>query len=192
MKLISLELKNYSRLFVSGIKHIVYTPKNSFNIILGRNGSGKSSLLKEIFANVDDLKNDYDSGGYKILKLKHNDSNYVIGYTRDTNRHSFIIDGEELNPQYIQKTQRILIEQHFKLTKSIYEMLLSSTNFTSMSTSERKRWFTNILTSVDYEYALNLYNKTKFRLKELAAFMKLIQSKLIKNSEGVARNVRPL
>ena len=183
MKLISLELKNYTRLYVSGIKHIAYTPENSFNIILGRNGSGKSSLVKEIFPNVDELKNDYDKGGYKILKLKHKDKVFTITYKRDGNSHSFLIDGEEQNPQHIQKTQRILIEQHFGLTKPIYEMMLSSLNFTSMSVSERKRWFTNILTTVDYDYALNLYNKTKVRIKELTSFMKLIQSKLMKNAD---------
>jgi len=183
MKLISLELKNYTRLYVSGIKHIIYKPENPFNIILGRNGSGKSSLVKEIFPNVEDLKNDYDKQGYKILTLKHNDNTYVISYIRDSNSHSFMIDGEELNQQHIQKTQRILIEQHFKLSKPVYELLLSSANFTSMSVSERKRWFTNILTTVDYEYALNLYNKTKVRIKELTSFMKLIQSKLMKNSD---------
>jgi energy-coupling factor transporter ATP-binding protein EcfA2 len=183
MKLISLELKNYTRLYVSGIKHIIYTPENPFNIILGRNGSGKSSLVKEIFPNVEDLKNDYDKGGYKVLTIKHNDKKYVISYKRDNNSHSFIVDGEELNQQHIQKTQRILIEQHFKLSKPVYELLLSSNNFTSMSVSERKRWFTNILTTIDYEYALNLYNKTKVRIKELTSFMKLIQSKLLKNAD---------
>jgi len=183
MKLISLELKNYTRLYVSGIKHIIYTPENSFNIILGRNGSGKSSLVKEIFPNVDELKNDYDKGGYKILTLKHKDKTFTIIYKRDGNSHSFLIDGEEQNPQHIQKTQRILIEQYFGLTKPIYEMMLSSLNFTSMSVSERKRWFTNILTTVDYDYALNLYNKTKVRIKELTSFMKLIQSKLMKNAD---------
>jgi len=183
MKLISLELKNYTRLYVSGIKHIIYTPETSFNIILGRNGSGKSSLVKEMFPNVDELKNDYGKGGYKILRLEHNSNKYVISYNRDNNKHSFIVNDEELNKQYIQKTQKILIEQHFKLNKHIYEMLLSTNNFTSMSVSERKRWFTDILTTVDYDYALNLYNKTKVRLKELTSFMKLVQAKLMKNSD---------
>ena len=183
MKLISLELKNYERLYVSGIKHVIYKPEGPFNIILGRNGCGKSSLVKEIFPNVEDLKNDYGKGGYKILTLKHNDKTYILSYKRDNNSHSFLVDGEELNQQHIQKTQRILIEQHFKLSKPVYELLLSSTNFTSMSVSERKRWFTNILTTVDYDYALNLYNKTKVRIKELTSFMKLIQSKLMKNSD---------
>jgi len=183
MKLIELELKNYTRLYVSGIKHIIYRPRKSFNIILGRNGSGKSSLIKEIFPNVEDLKNDYDKGGYKKLILDHNNNRYVITYDRDTDEHSFICNGEELNQQNIKKTQKILIEEHFKLNKIIYEMLLSSSSFCSMSVSERKKWFTNILTTIDYDYALNLYNKTKVRIKELASYMKLTQTKLIRNDE---------
>ena len=180
MELRKMILSKYKRLYVTGIKYFEYTPEKPFNIILGRNGSGKSSILKEIFPNVEDDKSEYDKGGYKILEYKHRSNIYVVSYTRDNNRYSFKINGEEFNQQGIKKTQKILIEEHFGLTKPIYELLLSISNFTTMSVNERKNWFTNILTTIDYREALELYNKTKLRIKELNSFIKLIQSKLFK------------
>jgi len=176
-------LKNYSRLYVSGIKELVYKPINGMQIVLGSNASGKSSLLKEIIPNVENLNLDYDDGGYKKATYLHNNKTYIIGYTRDGNKHSFIVDGEELNSVGLKKTQKILIESHFNITKPVHELLLSTTTLTNMSISERKNWFTKILSDIDYDYALQLYIKTKTKVRDLTSYIKLTQSKILKDEE---------
>jgi len=179
MLLKRLELKYYTRLYIPNIKYIDYIPKQNIQIILASNGSGKSSLLKEVIPNVENLNKEYDSSGFKHAIYNHKGSVYELSYDRDSNKHSFKINGEELNPAGLKKTQKILIEEHFKITKHIHEMLLSVTTFTNMSTSERKKWFTDILTSIDYKYAMDKYNKVKAHVRDLISYIKLIQSKIM-------------
>ena len=45
MKIIKLILRDYNLLFLNNIKEIIFTPTKKTNLILGTNGSGKSSLL---------------------------------------------------------------------------------------------------------------------------------------------------
>jgi len=179
MILKELELKNYTRLYIPNIRYLHYFPKQHMQTILASNGSGKSSLLKEIIPNVDDTKNEYDESGYRIAKYLHRNKTYELCYVRDTNKHSFKVNGTELNEVGLMKTQKILISEHFNITKDIHDMLLSATTFTNMSVGERKRWFTDILTSIDYDFAMSKYNKVKARIKDLTSYIKLIQSKII-------------
>ena len=183
MKILKAILKNYSRFYVSGIKYLEYTPDKKIQSIIGQNGSGKSSLLKELIPNVDNVKNDYDTNGYKHITYEHNDNIIELVYDRDTDKHSFLFNSEELNPAGIITTQKSLIEQYFNLTKDIHGMLLSTKLFTTMSINERKKWFTEILSDIDYTYVLKLYDKSKFRIKELTSFIKLTRSKLIKDND---------
>jgi len=183
MKLLELEVNNYTRLHVTGIKNIVYRPKQPMQIILASNGAGKSSLLKEVIPNVEDLNTDYGTGGYRIAKYSHNDSRFTVSFYRDTKTHSFIKDGRELNEAGIQKIQKTLIEEHFNLNKYVHEILTSTNSLTMMSVGERKRWFTEILSNTDYDYALNIYNKIKVKIRDLKSFITLTQSKMLKDEE---------
>ena len=183
MKLIHIELYKYTRLYVTGINHIDYRPNKKIQTILATNGSGKSSLLKEIIPNVEDLNTEYDVHGYRKATYEHRGDTYILSYFRDGNKHSFKYNGKELNTVGLKKTQKILIEEHFNITKPMHEMLLSTTTFTNMSVSERKHWFTKILTTIEYEYALSKYNKIKVNVKDLTSYIKLTQSKLLKDEE---------
>jgi len=180
MKLVKLHLKDYNRLSVSGIRELIYKPEKKIQVILGTNGSGKSSLLKEILPNVDGLKEDYGENGLKKVTIEHRDNIINISYNRKTNKHSFVKNGEELNPSGLMKIQKQLIDDEFGITKEIMEILLSTNSFIQMSVGERKKWFTKILSHVDYDYALSVYNRAKDRVKELQSFIKLTRSKLIK------------
>jgi len=179
MKIKKLIINDYLRFSVSKIKKITYTPKKKIQLILGTNGSGKSSMLREILPNVDDDKKHYGKNGYKELIIEHNGKEYKISYDRKTNVYSFKKDNLELNNTGQKRTQKILIEQEFKLDKNVYELLLGDKRFTDMSLGERKRWFTEILTQTDYQEALKIYDKVKDRIKELKAWVTLTQNKLI-------------
>lgn len=181
MKLINIICHNYTRLYVTGIKHLDFSPKKPMQVILASNGAGKSSLLKEIIPNADNLNIDYAKGGYRKSTYSHKDSIYVLSYTRDTNRHSFIKDGSELNRAGLKKIQIELISEHFGITKHVHELILSETEFTTMSVSERKKWFTEILSSTEYDLALKLFMKTKAKVKDLTSYIKLTQNKILQD-----------
>ena len=179
MKIIELTIKHYKRFTVSRIKELTYKPNKKIQVILGTNGSGKSSMLREILPNVEDDKKHYEANGYKSLKIEHDHSVYNVVYDRKANRYSFLKDNVELNVTGQKRTQKDLIQQEFKLNKSLYELLLGEKRFTRMSLGERKRWFTEILTQTDYKEALKIYDKTKDRIKELKAWVTLTQNKLV-------------
>jgi len=181
----SLFIKNYNRLSVSGIKSLFYKPNKKMQIILGTNGSGKSSLLKELIPNTDNLKNDYSENGYKELKLENNGHKYTIIYDAKENKHWFKKDGVDLNPNGQIKIQKELIDKEFKITKDIHDLLLDKVKFTTMSPGERKKWFLEILSTVDYSYALEVFKRAKDRYKELQSFMKLTRSKLINEENEI-------
>ena len=48
MRIIELELHKYIRLAFSAVETIVYRPELDSQIIIGSNGSGKSSLMSEL------------------------------------------------------------------------------------------------------------------------------------------------
>jgi len=177
------KLNKYTRFYVSGIQNIEYRPNKKIQSIIGQNGSGKSSLLKELIPNVNDTKNEYDNGGYKEVGYVHNNENISISYFKDDNKHSFKINGEEQNQSGLITTQKKLIEDTFGLTKDIHELLLSDVSFTTMSINERKKWFTEIISDIDYKYALTTYDNVKQRIRELTSYIKLTRSKIIKDEE---------
>ena len=181
MKIIESTIKDFKRFTVSNINEFYYKPKHKIQIILGTNGSGKSSLLRELIPIVDnDTKTNYkDKTGYKQVVYEHNDSIYTLTYSN--NKFSFIKDKEELNITGQRKLQQQLIEQHFNINKLVYELLLGITGFSNMSISERKKWFTDILTHLDYSYALETYKATKDRIKELKSYIKLTRAKISKD-----------
>lgn len=183
MKLIKLILKNYTRLSVTGITHLEYRPEQPMQIILASNGAGKSSLLKEIIPNIEDLNNDYSKDGYRETVYLHNNNMYELTYTRNTRFHSFKKNGIELNLAGISKIQKTLIEEHFNINRNIHELLTSTTSLTTMNINERKRWFTEILSNTDYKYALDTYKQIKTKVRDLKAYINLTQSKILKDEE---------
>ena len=76
MKITNLILKNYNRLFLNNIKTLELTPTRKINLIIGTNGSGKSSLIKEMSPLPFD-KNDFNSG-YKEIHIECNNKKYVL------------------------------------------------------------------------------------------------------------------
>jgi len=181
----NLTLSRYKRLFLAYINKLEYTPEKRINIIVGKNGSGKSSTLKELTPLPANLTKDYDEDGYKKITIKHKGSKYVLtSGIVGKNKHSFMVDNEELNPAGTRKVQLMLVKEHFNLTQDIHDTLIGLKNFTSMSTVERKNWFTNIST-VDYTYAIGVYNKIKQRHRDIVGALKISQTELTKGSDSI-------
>lgn len=182
MYISKLVLKGYKRLFLGHINKLEFTPTQRINLIVGANGSGKSSLVKELSPLPANIKKDYEEDGYKEIHIKHNSSNYILtsGKT-STNKHTFLKDDLELNPAGTKKIQLLLVKEHFLLTPNIHEVLLNLKSFTTMSVLDRKNWLTNIST-VDYTYALNIFNKLKQRNRDITGALKITQNEVSKNN----------
>lgn len=184
MQIVKLILKGYKRLFLSHINKIEYTPTSKINLILGTNGGGKSSLMKELSPLPADMK-EFEEDGYKEITIIHNNDNYYLtSGVVSNNKHSFKVNDIELNPAGTKKVQLSLVKEHFNLTPDIHTVMLGLKGFTSMSVMERKNWLTNIST-VDYTYAISVYNKLKQRNRDIVGAIKISQSELSKNTSSI-------
>ena len=176
MIITELELKGFTRLALNNIKRFVLRPIETVNYIIGLNGSGKSSILSELTPLPANLKN-YDDGGYKIIKLTHDNKEYILTSGVIKNKHEFIVDGQDLNISNNKKEQIDLVKEHFGITNEIVKVSTGVIALTTMSISDRRKYFSNIST-IDYTYAIKTYNSLKSRHRDLIGGLKILQNKL--------------
>ena len=191
MKMIinKLILKGYKRLFLNNIETLEYTPESNVQIIIGDNGSGKSSILKELSPLPADLKKYYREDGYKYAEIEHGNNEYIVssGFI-GKNKHSFVRNGEELNMSGIKKIQLELVKTYFNLDNNIFNIVLGLNKLTIMSYSERKKWLT-MISNIDYNYPISVYNKIKQRHRDIVGGVKLIQSNIINYEDKILDRV---
>lgn len=168
-------LNGFKRFSLSGVDNFEFEPKNGINIFTDRNGAGKSSLLSQLNPLPPERK-DFKDDGYKVIEIIHQGHNYII--TSKGLKHSILKDGEELNPGGTRKVQLELIENIFNIDPHTLNVVNGNNPFTLMSPSERKKWLTEIST-VDYSYAISIYQKLLERRRDLTAWVKLNTEKTL-------------
>lgn len=165
MRLIKLILSGYKRFGLSNIQKLTYTPESIEQVILGSNGSGKSSLLSEILNLVPDGK-DFTKGGFKEYHLEHNGNMFVLTSTYNVRAgtHHFSMNGVELNDGNTQATQKELVTKYIGLTQDIIDLMTGKIRLSKMSPNVRREWMMRI-SGTDFTYALNLHEffRTKTR-----------------------------
>ena len=172
-------LDGYNRFFLNNITRIDYTPESQIQLILGSNGSGKSSLLKELNP-LPINKHEFKEDGSKQIFWNKDNVDYVIYSNKSKN--SFIANDTELNPGGTKKVQLALIQDKFNLNVRNNNVLLNISKLTTMSTNERKDWLRQMST-VDYSYGIFLYNEIKQRLRDSIGFIKIINNELAEDTK---------
>jgi len=176
-------LHNYNRLALTNLTTITLYPNRNMTILVGTGGIGKSSIVKEMSPIPADLKQ-YGKDGYKEIVILHDSIRYTLRSDKSTNKHFFYREKENLNIGGTRKQQTILVEKHFNYTQQIHDIVTGVKQFTTMSVSERKRWFISI-SNVDFTYSLKIYNKIKERNRDLVANIKLLNSKLATEKSSI-------
>ena len=177
MRATKLILRDYNLLFLNNIREIVFTPTKKINLILGTNGCGKSSLLKEISPLVFDKKH-FGEDGYKEFHCEHNNKKYII--TQLGNKCSFKENGIELNTSGNRKVQAALVKEKLNYDSDYHKLFLGLTNFTTMSPSERKEWLIK-LSNVNYDYSLAYFKRLLSRDRDIRGTIKILNSKLMED-----------
>lgn len=177
MKILSLELKGYKRLALNNINYFKLDLVSSVQLILGTNGSGKSSILQELSPLPADKAN-FRKGGSKKIVVLHNDKTYtLLSSFENGQHHSFLVDGQELNDGRTVTIQKELVKEHFGLTQDFHELMLGMEKFSSMSPARRREWLTRFCV-VDYTYALKLYKRVQERLNIASGALKHAKKRL--------------
>lgn len=177
-------LEGFKRIGLAGISRLEWRPEAAYQIILGTNGSGKSSLMGEL-SPLPPATGDFVKGGRKYIELTHERSSYVLESTIGSAvKHSFRKDGEELNVGGTGAIQLDLVRQYFHYTKERHALLTGKpgVRFSQMNQADRRKWITE-LSSADYHYAFDLYDRLRTGLRDQEGALKHIKRRF--NDETV-------
>lgn len=184
MKILSLELSGYKRLALRKINYIKITPESKIQLILGTNGSGKSSLLKEMTP-LPAVPAEYIKGGFKIIEISHRNNHYILKslFHSTGTKYHFIKNGIDLlgdgGNGAVYKDH---VLQEFGITSDIHEVISGVSRFSDMEIGVRRKWITR-LSHEDYTYAIKYYNRIKDQLKGAVEVIKLLQQRSVQESD---------
>jgi recombinational DNA repair ATPase RecF len=186
MKILELELDLYRRLALNNIRHFKLTLKELVQLVLGTNGSGKSSILYELSPLPANHKS-FHKGGKKRILIAHQGKTYeLISDFADGQDHYFWVDGENLNPGRTVTIQKELVKEHFGITAEFHELLLGYEKFTAMTPARRRELFTTLCT-VDYTYAIHLYKKIQTALRDDVGALKNTKKRLVQETANALK-----
>lgn len=180
----SLTLCGNKRLLPAGIKYIHVDFTNIYQILLGLNGSGKSTTIQELNP-MPGVPADYLKDGYKHICIEHHKQDYeLLSLFTTSPRHSFKLNGNELNEGGTGTVQKTLVKEHFNLDQSLMEVLTDQSRFHLFSPIERRNWLTR-LSGTNMDYAIGLFKHLKSLHRDSEAIVKHIDSRLAKESSDI-------
>ncbi|QBJ02750.1 SbcCD protein, subunit C [Pseudomonas phage Psa21] len=155
------QLVKYKRLMLSNIQSLEWTPTKNLMVIIGSNGSGKSSLLDEL-SPLPSHRSQFEKNGSKTVHCMHKGSRYVLhsDYEKDsgTGHHTFIKDNVKLNDNGTYQIQLDLCKQEFGLQQDVHELMTGRIKFSQLPVNKRREWLTRA-SPVDLGYAFNLLSR---------------------------------
>lgn len=195
MKLVKVIIQGLKYFTLSEIKKIEIDLKAPVNIILGSNGSGKSSLLRAI-GFLPANRKDYHQDGFIEHYFKDNENEIVLGsyFKNKSKPHSFKLNGEELNPSGVTQIQIELLEKHLRYTENVRDLSFMMMDFVHMTASQRKEFFVNT-SPVDLSFTMDTFKRVSSKLREISNNVTLLHSrreelssKLLSNEEYSSLN----
>lgn len=159
-------LTKYKRLMLKNIQSFEWTPTKSLMVIIGSNGSGKSSVLDEL-SPLPSHKSQFEEGGGKVVHCTHNGSTYVMEsvYDRGTGHHTFIKDGVKLNDNGTYQMQLDFCKQEFNsLDDNLQDIITGRTKFSQLPVNKRREWLTR-MSPVNLGYAFQLLHRVNEQAK---------------------------
>lgn len=172
MLITRLVLDSYKRLMLRNIRHFDYNPSSIHQLILGTNGSGKTSVMREL-SPLPAYGGDYAKGGYKIVHCTHRGSTYVLTstFTTSAGKHSMLRNGVELNPGQTATVQRELVGTWLGLDTELMDVLLDTVRFTQMPALKRRDWIMR-LSGADMSYAMRVWQSLRVQLRDTQGVVK--------------------
>lgn len=181
MQIERLYLKGFKPFLKNNVEEVDYKPDSHFQIIIGTNGSGKTSLLREASPLPGHHKHFAKGGMKEFICIKDGNRFRLVSDFTNGNEHFFYInDGPNLNEGKKITAQLQLVSEHFNgYDKDLHELIISEEHcrFTNMSTAERRKWFTRLNTS-DMTYALRFYSDIKNKIRDTNGAIQHLKKRL--------------
>lgn len=177
-RILSCTLTGFNRMLLNNIRQITITPTAPVQLILGINGCGKSSFVNQL-SPLPAENEAFAPGGGKVIKIFSEGRQYICTSVKErTMHHSFLMDGEELNPGGTERVQRELCEKHFHVTQQSHDLMRGEDKFTDMNPAKRREWFTRMC-DTDYSFAMSAFEKLKERANWLSGAAKMNKKNLV-------------
>jgi hypothetical protein len=193
MRYLTIELNHYRRLRLNSIKRIKLSFTEIMQLILGTNGSGKSMLCRELTMLPADAAM-FEKRGSKIITCEADDGRLYTAtslFEPHTRHHLVRHDPEGdvvINDWVNTAKQTATVEELFKMTKEIRELLLGKERFTRWGPGKRREWFMR-LNNANYDYALAVYNRINGEANDLTSTLRTTKKRLVAEQEKVVNDV---
>lgn len=164
---------------LDGVTLFRMTPKERIQLVLGTNGSGKSSLMRELTP-LPALSEHYEKTGHKKIVISHKGHMYNLeSYFSPQQHHRFEKDGVNLNAELgTLAVQRELVKQEFGITQELHDIMTGEEKFTRMPPNMRRHLFTK-LSETDLTFAIQTYNKLREKHRDILGALKLAKKQLV-------------
>lgn len=179
MRIVSIELNGFKRMNLNGIKRFKLTPTARVQLILGANGSGKSSLVSELTPLPADKAN-YTKDGSKIIVIESKGIIYTLtnDFSSSNHQHSLMRGDEELNDGGTITVQKELVNSIFGITQEKHDICTGVERFTQMSPARKREVLTDLCDS-DFDYALRVFAKAREAQRDTSGALKLAKKRLV-------------
>lgn len=181
MKLKRIVLKEYKALMVAGISYFETSPKSDQVIIIGSNGSGKSSITRAITP-LPFSASEFSKEGIHLTEWEHKGSHYVLTSDfKSSQVHSFSKDGKELNQGGTAKVQSALVKEHFGMDTALQNLFLSKQpqfKFSTMTPLQRRDWIMRI-SGGDFSFAMAVLDKINGQLRDTMGAIRHSRNRLV-------------
>lgn len=183
-------LKRFTGMSLHEIAEFDFTIKTPITIILGGNGSGKTSLLSVYFP-VCPPKEDLMDGGSYTNYCQKDDTKYKCHVKRTGGTlHCTIVNlttNEEVVSKVNPKVYNANIEDLFGLNRERKELLNGENILTRAGTAQRRQWFTMLSTS-NLTYALGFYARLRKHLTALGNQADYVRGKIAETKVRVVED----
>lgn len=181
-KILSAEIYKNSRILLGEDCNIKYNPESPYQVIIGKNGIGKSTFLTSLTSYPSLGGKVFHKDGYSSVKfetLNETTGQQSIVETMSTHggKYSFTVDGEELNTGGTQSVQKDLFADVLGVTPVIDTILNPRFDFLAMSPQKRQEFLAK-LTTGDLHFALALHKRLEQRSRQHAGTVKRLEANL--------------
>lgn len=176
-------VSNFLPMSHAGPAYIEIDCESVINIIIGNNGSGKSSLLGEMnpFPAISTM---YGKDGYKKAFIEDLGNEYIIEsrFEGKSGIHCFIKNGVELNESHTSTVQTELCRSEFGLTDIIKKITSGRVSFCNASRVERKELLLACYPS-NLLFVLNYHKQICSKLRSTKANLNMLAGKKLELEE---------
>lgn len=170
--------KEFTRLSHSNIQSLEVSFDSKFQLILGTNGSGKSSIAQELLTGYPASPKDFGPNGLHELEVEHRGSTYILRADYSINKYAFIKDGEVIHDNCTASMQKGLVEQYFGIDNLLADIISDKLKFTEMSTQQRRQIIMRA-SGINIDLGMDILDKFKERANYYKQYNKNLSKRLV-------------